>query len=68
MYIDDSKLFAKNEEELDSNTTVRIYSENKGMQISRGKCALLIMRSEKRQMTERIEVPNQEKIRMLGEK
>ena len=32
------------------------------------KCATLIMKSGKRHMTERVELPNQEKIRMLGEK
>ena len=32
------------------------------------KCALLIRKSGKRQMTERIELPNQESIRILGEK
>ena len=32
------------------------------------KCAMLIMRSGKRQMTEEIELSNQEKIRTLGEK
>ena len=32
------------------------------------KCSMLIMRSRKRQMTEGIERPNQEKIRTLGEK
>ena len=32
------------------------------------KCAVLIMKSRKQQMRERIEQPNQEKIRTLGEK
>ena len=32
------------------------------------KCAMCIIGSEKRQMTEEIELPNQEKIRTLGEK
>ena len=32
------------------------------------KYGMLIMQSEKREMTERMELPNQEKVRMLGEK
>ena len=32
------------------------------------KCAILRMRNEKRQITEGIEQPNPERIRMLGEK
>ena len=32
------------------------------------KCAMLMMRSRKQQITEWIELPNQQKIRMLGEK
>ena len=31
-------------------------------------CAMLIMKSRKRQITERIELPNQERIRFLREK
>ena len=38
------------------------------MDFSIEKCAVLIMRSRKRQMTEGIELPNQEKVRTLGEK
>ena len=32
------------------------------------KCAMLVMKSKKQYMTEEIELPNKEKIRMLGEK
>ena len=38
------------------------------MEFGREKYALLIMGSRKRQMTEEIELPNQDEIRMLGEK
>ena len=48
--------------------TVRIYSQCKGLEIGIEKCTLLIMKSRKRYMTERMELPNQEKIRRLGEK
>ena len=69
MYMDDIKLFAKNEKELKILIqAVRIYSHNIGMEFGIEKCATLIMKSGKRHMTERIELPNQEKIRTLGEK
>ena len=38
------------------------------MEFGLEKCALLIMKSGKPQMTEGMELPNQEKIRRLGEK
>ena len=63
MYIDEVKLFAKNEKELKTLTqTIRIYSQDIGMEFGREKYAMLIMRSGKRQITEVIEQPNQERI------
>ena len=41
--------------------TVRVYSLNRGMGFSIQKCTMQIMRSGKRQMTERTELPKQEK-------
>ena len=40
---------------------VRIYSKDVGMGFDIEKCAMLIMKSEKQQMMERFELPNQEK-------
>ena len=69
MYMDDIKLFAKNKRELETLIqTVRIYSQDIGMEFGKEKCAMLVMKSGKRHMTEGIELPNQEKIRTLGEK
>ena len=69
MYMDDIKLFAKNEKELETLIhTVRIYSKDIGVEFSTEKCAMLIMRNGKRQMTEGMELPHQERIRTLGEK
>ena len=45
-----------------------IYRDDIRMEFGREKCAMQIMKSRKRQMTEGIELPNQGKIRMLGEK
>ena len=69
MYMDDIKLFAKNEKELESLIqTVRIYSQDIGMEFDMEKCAMLVMKSGKRHITERVELPNQVVIRTLGEK
>ena len=66
--MDDIKLFAKNEKELETQIhTVRIYSQDIGMEFTIEKCALLIMRSGKRHLTDVIELPNQDKIRKLAE-
>ena len=69
MYVDDIKVFAKNEKELETLIqAVRIYSQDTGMEFGIEKCAMLIMKSGKRHMAERMELVNQEKIRTLGEK
>ena len=69
MYIDDIKLFAKNEKELETLIqTVRIYSQDIGMEFGIEKCTMLVMKSDKQQMTERVELPNQVVIRKFGEK
>ena len=48
--------------------TIRIYRQDIGMEFGIEKCALLIMKSERRETAERIELPNQERIRTLGGK
>ena len=62
MYMDDIKLFAKSKKKNNKKKTtkknliqaVRIYNQDIGMEFGIEKCAMLIMRSRKRQMTERI--------------
>ena len=62
--MDDIKLFANNENELEAQIQkVRTYSEDIGVEFVIGKCALLIMKSGKRQMTEEMELPNQLKVK-----
>ena len=69
MYIDDIKLFVKNEQELENLIqTVKIYSQDIKMEFGIGKCAMLVMKSGKRNMTEGVDLPNQVVIRTLGEK
>ena len=68
MYMDDIKVFAKNEKELETLIhAVRIYSQDIGMKFGREKCVMLVMKSGKRHMTDRMELPNQDEIRTLGE-
>ena len=68
MYMDDIKLFAKNEKELETLIhAVRIYSQDIGMEFGIGKCAMLVMKSGKRHMTDGMELPNHDEIRTLGE-
>ena len=69
MYMDDIKRFAKNEKELETLIqALRIYSKDIGTKFRIEKYAILIIRSEKRQMRAGIELANQEKIRIHGEK
>ena len=68
MYIDDIKLFAKNEKELKTLIHAnRIYSQDIGMEFGIEKCAMLEMKSGKRHLIDEMELPNQDKIRTLGE-
>ena len=69
MYMDDIKLFAKNEKELETLIhAVRIYSLDIGIGFGIEKYAMLIMKSGKRHLTPGIELLNQGKIKTLEEK
>ena len=69
MYMNDIKLFLKNEKELESLIhAVRIYGQDIGMEFGIEKCAMLVMKSGKRHLTDGMEPPNQDKIRTLEEK
>ena len=60
------KLFVKNEKTLETLIqTVKIYSDDIGMEFGIEKCSMLIMKSGKRQMTKGIEQPKQEKSERL---
>ena len=66
--MDDIKLFAKNEKGLETLIhVVRIFSQDIRMELGIEKCALLVMKSGKRHRTDGMDLPNQDKIRMLGE-
>ena len=65
MYMDDIKLFAKNEKELE---TLNTHMENIQSGHRDGIWHRIMMKSGRRHMTEGMELPNQEKIRTLEEK
>ena len=69
MYMDDIKLFAKNKKELETLIhSVRIYNQDRGMEFGIEKCAMLVMKSGKRHLTDGMELPKQDKIGTLYEK
>ena len=52
MYMDDIKLFAKNEKELEILIhAVRIYSQDIGIELGIENCAMRVMKSRKRHLT-----------------
>ena len=66
--MDDIKLFAKNEKEVETLIhAVRIYSQDIGMEFGIEKCAMLVMKSGKRHVSDKMELPNQDEIRTLRE-
>ena len=65
----DIKPFTKNEKELETLIqTVRLYSQDTGMEISIQKYTMLVMKSGSRHITKRAELPNRVVIRTLVEK
>ena len=68
MFMDNIKLFAKNEKEQETLIyAVRIYSHDIGMGFGKEKCAMLVMKSGKRYLTDGMELPSQDKIRTHGD-
>ena len=63
-----SNYFQKIKKELETLIhAVRIYSQDIGIEFGIEKCAMLVMKSDKRHLTYGIELPNQDKIRTLAE-
>ena len=66
--MDDLKLYAKNEQQLDSLVqTVRTFSEDIGMQFGIDKCALIVLKRGKRTVCEGISHPDNLVIKSLEE-
>ena len=69
MYMDNIKLIAKNEKELETLMyAVKICSQDIEMEFTIEKCVMLVMKSGKRHLTDRMELPNQDKVKTLREK
>ena len=69
MYRDDIKLFANIEKELETLIqTVNIYSQHTGIEFDIEKCTNLVIKMDKRHITEGVELPNQLIIKTLEEK
>ena len=65
----DIKMSAKKEKELETLIqAARIFSQDIGMEFIIDKCTMLIIRRLKQYMSVSIELPNQDKIRTIGEK
>ena len=67
--MDDIKVFTKNELELKTIIhAFRIYSQYIEMEFDIEICAMLVMKSGKRYLTDGVELLNQDKIRTIGKK
>ena len=68
LFIDDLKLYSQSEEELDSLVqTVRVFSEDIGMEFGIEKCAMLVMKKGKIVKSVGIELPDGKVIKSLQE-
>ena len=68
MYMDDIKLFAKNEKELETLIhAIRIYNQDIGMEFGIEKCAMRVMKCGKQYMTDGMELQNHDESRTVGE-
>ena len=68
MYVDDIKQFEKLEKELETDTKNKNIQPGYRNGICHKKCFLFILKSAKIKIKEGIELPNQERIGILGEK
>ena len=68
LFMDDLKLYGKNENEADTLiNTVRIFCNDIGMEFGISKCAILIMKRGKMSRSEGIEMPDNQVIKGLNE-
>ena len=68
LYMDDLKLYAKSEKELDSLIqTVRVFSKDIGMQFGIEKCSTLVLKRGKRIKSDGIKMPDDKVIKSLKE-
>ena len=69
LFMDDLKLYSQSEKGLDSLVqTVRVFSEDIGMEFGIEKCAMLVMEKEKIVKSVGIELPDDKVIKSLQER
>ena len=69
LFMNDLKLYTKNENELDSLVqTVKIFSEDIGMQFGIQKCAMIEMKRGRMVSSEGIDLPNRETMKSAEDK
>ena len=67
LFMDDLKLYGQNENQIDTLVnTVRIFSQDIGMEFGINKCAVLIMKRGVLSKNEGIQLPNEEVIKKCG--
>ena len=68
LFIDNSNLYAKNEKDLDPLAqTVRIFSDDIGMEFGIGKCATLVLKRKKNTKFDGISLPDKIAMKWLTE-
>ena len=68
LFMDDLKLYGKSEKQVDTLlNTVRVFSQDIGMQFGINKCAVLVLKRGKVVRSEGIEMLNNQVIKSLGE-
>ena len=68
LFMDDLRLYGKSEKQVDTLlNTVRVFSQDIGMQFGINKCAVLVLKRGKVVRCEGIEMPNNQVIKSLGE-
>ena len=68
LFMDDLKLYGKSEKQVDTLlNTVRVFSQDIGMQFGINKCAVLVLKRGKVVRCEGIEMPNNQVLKSLGE-
>ena len=67
LFMDDLKLYAKDEKQLDSLVnTVQIFSLDIGMEFGIGKCGILVMKRGRYKKSEEIKLPNDQEIKEIN--
>ena len=67
LFMDNVKLYSRNEKEFDSLVQTSIFSKDKGMEVCMDKCAMIVTEKEKIVKSVGMELPNGQVIKSLRE-